>query len=261
MLISEQKHKNRNRKYYHGKVIDKSGNEFYLTTRLEYALIYSDGLLGKVEEYTLKQTADIFNANCKTDEEQLKRFCQDQTPTLLRYLPRLKQNDWTSLGDAQLKYIFIDIIKELNYDGFFNYEIDETALKKIPNNCLPKYNSVRQSPAIAVFNKDILVLNKTWDQYNFKDNKTFVELHEIERAFIEQVSFSRQRSGYSVKDVFNYLKKIVLTFTISELYNILKPISQDEIVEFQESQKRYSEALEKRVDKIYKILEEDLIFD
>ena len=76
MLISEQKHKNRNRKYYHGKIIDKLGKEFYLTTKFVYALIYTEGLLGEVQEYTLKQTADIFNMKCKTDEGLLRKYCQ-----------------------------------------------------------------------------------------------------------------------------------------------------------------------------------------
>ena len=182
MLISEQKHKNKNRKYYHGKVVDKLGNEFYLTTRFAYALIYTDGLLGEVQEYTLKQTADIFNMKCKTDEGLLRKYCQKYESSLLKYLDHLKNNDWTSFSNPQLKFIFIDSIRNLGYDGFFNFEIDKVVLQRLHSNLRFQFDFYQGSPAVAVFNKDILLLQKTWNKNNFEE-KRYSALAERLRYF------------------------------------------------------------------------------
>ena len=111
MLINEQKYANKNRLYYRGLADnDKSAKfykETYLTTRLIYALAYSFGLKGIVEVYRLKDTANIFNMRSKTDEGNLRKFCQEHKMSkYLKHFETLKNNDWLHiLGDDRQKLI------------------------------------------------------------------------------------------------------------------------------------------------------------
>lgn len=136
MLISEQKHTNLNRIYYHGKIKNRKENleEFYLTTKFAYAFLYSSGYMyGEIEEYKLKKVANIFNARCVTDEGNLRKFCQKKAPNILKYIDLLKENDWMKIRDPSLRQDLIFIIKFLGYDGYFNFEIDEKALEDLHN--------------------------------------------------------------------------------------------------------------------------------
>ncbi len=255
MLISEQKHTNLNRKYYHGKVLDKKGNEFYLTTRFAYAFIYANGILGDVEEYTLKQTADIFNTQSKTDEGNLRKYCQKYEPKLLSYIPSLKYNDWTSLGDPRLKVAFIYIIKDLGYDGFFNFEIDKKSLQDMDFSIQKRFQPYQNSPSIAVFNKKVLELKKVWTKSNFTNNKYFIELREEELQIIENTNFSWQSRGHSKKEIFNHLKQIILTIPISELYDLLGDYPEKQLQEYKKHMDEYISFLAEKIDKTYKSLE------
>ncbi len=250
MLISEQKHKNKNRKYYHGKVTDKPGKEFYLTTRFAYALIYTEGLLGEVQEYTLKQTADIFNMKCKTDEGLLRKYCQKYESGLLKYLDHLKNNDWTSFSNPQLKFTFIDIIRNLGYDGFFNFEIDKVALQRLHSNLRFQFDFYQGSPAVAVFNKDILVLRKTWSKNNFEDNSEFQELKKEELDIIETINLDWQSQGKSKKEILDYLRKRTLTVKPLEIQELLVDYPQDTLKIYNEQINRYTTDLENKLLKL-----------
>lgn len=75
MLISEQKHTNKNRIYYRGLRNNDLNNKQYLETYLTTSLTYSfacSGLGGVIESYRLKDTANIFNMRSKLDEGKLR---------------------------------------------------------------------------------------------------------------------------------------------------------------------------------------------
>lgn len=159
MLISEQKHTNLNRIYYHGKIKNRQliSNEFYLTTRFAYAFLYSSGYVyGEVDSFKLNQIANIFNARCKTDEGSLRKFCQVNAPNILKYINLLKDNDWKIIRDNQLRDDLIYIIRELKYDGYFNFEIDDKMIDDLHSRGIYRYDFQKHSPSIGIFNTDIL---------------------------------------------------------------------------------------------------------
>ena len=151
--------------------------------------------------------------------------------------------------------IYIYIIKDLGYDGFFNYEIDEIALEKLPSELSHRFQPFKKSPSIAIFNKDILILKKTWNKNNFKNNEYFLELNELELEKIEQVNFSKQSQGCSKKEIFNYLKKILLTIPISELYDLLGDYPEEQLQEYKKHMDKYISFLTEKIEKTYESLE------
>lgn len=127
----EQKYTNLNRKYFHGQSKQNTPPhqfEYYLTTKFDYAFNYAYGYLGEVIEYNLKQIADIFNANSKKDAAVLRNFCKKYYPDFIPYIELLKTNDWSKIRSSEDKRNLIEIVKDLGYDGYFNWEIDDKIL-------------------------------------------------------------------------------------------------------------------------------------
>lgn len=92
MILSEQKFSNLNRIYYHGQIPNfKDGlkifKEIYLSTSLLYSMSYAyDDFhnFGKIEEFKLKNSLNIFNTKSKTDEGNLRKYLQQYKRAILK---------------------------------------------------------------------------------------------------------------------------------------------------------------------------------
>jgi len=164
-ILKEQKYNNTNRIYYHGskdinlnlknKVKDK--NIFYLTPSFDYALNYTrSGLVNKTAIYfiKLKKSLNIFNARSDKDARFLEKrltvklmqlntdempedYLQKEAPYIARYVVNdLSDRDWIdALDNFKINYPDWNIpfrsaifeLLNLDYDGYFNYEVDNNA--------------------------------------------------------------------------------------------------------------------------------------
>lgn len=244
MIISEQKHSNFNRIYYHGKIKNRKllSNEFYLTTKFAYAFMYSTGYIyGEVEEYRLNQIANIFNAKCKSDESALRKFCQKNAPNILKYIDLLKDNDWKSIRDNQLRDDLIYIIRDLKYDGYFNFEIDQKMLDELHDRNIYKYDNQKHSPAIGIFNTDILILKNTWDKNNFELCSAFTEFKNEETKRLKEIALFEKSKNTSSKEIINFIRKQTISLTYEEIIKLTVNINLKEAL-------AYKRALEKTID-------------
>lgn len=246
MLISEQKYSNTSRLYYHGKIKDfdeskSSFEEFYLTTKKIYALPYA-GRDGVVEVYHLKSEANIFNMKSFNDEATFRKFCQTYRPDFLWSIDLLKERDWASIGGGELRNNFIDIVKFLKYDGYFNYEIDEQGIKRLHKFGVFKFKKEDlHSPAIAIFDKNKI---KKVDELKTSD---IVDRNEELRYVRDEMLDAAISKKFSIE----YFKKIMMTqtFTVSEddIDNIRLQITQKDLEHHIDSIEKYAESLMKRL--------------
>lgn len=253
MLISEQKYTNLNRLYYHGKIKDRKllSNEFYLATKFAYAFVYSTGYTyGVVEEYRLKQTANIFNAKSITDEGNLRKFCQRNAPNILKYIELLKENDWKYIRDNQLREDLIFIIRELKYDGYFNLEIDQKMLDELHSRDVYKYDYHKHSPSVGIFNTGALVPLRSWDRSNFEDYEGFKDFKNEEiKKMKEDIKFEKSENKNN-EEIARDLKKKILALTFEELEDIIHSITLKESLLYRENLRKYVDTFLKRFERV-----------
>lgn len=230
MILDEQKHKNLYRRYYQGRIKDYDSSKAifkgwsYLTTQPIYAYFYAkDG--GKVNEFVLKTGINVFNANCDTDFYKLKRYAIENDVTWLNYdiIKRLKTEDWSYVFDGDDKRSdVLDILKNLGYDGFFNYGYSNKMQKELFSDLGTKYILLNE-PAIGVLDKTAFTLVRYYD--SLEDLLTLdksKEFKEQEKAEISEkvLVFLRIKNQVGLSD--ERIKEIcmntkTLTLTKSEL--------------------------------------------
>ena len=124
MILTEQQYTNLNRRYFHGsqngKLNPKEGrqNFLYLSNSFVYSSMYAcqiDPLCGKVFEFRLKKGLNIFNAKCKRDLLKLKLHAKKNNIDW----EKLEKEDWSLL---ESKGSIIELIRNLGFDGFFDWE-------------------------------------------------------------------------------------------------------------------------------------------
>lgn len=203
MILDEQKHKNLYRRYYHGRIkgYDSSKANFkgwsYLTTQPMYAYFYAKGG-GRVSEFVLKNDIDVFNANCDTDFYKLKRYAIKNDVTWLNYdiIERLKTKDWSYVLKVDDKRSeVLDILKDLGYDGFFNYGYSDKIQKELSSN-LGTEVLLPNEPAIGVLDKTAFTLARYYD--SLEDLLTLdkaKEFKEQERAGFLKMSSDLLKIG------------------------------------------------------------------
>mgnify|MGYP003301697646 FL=1 len=131
-------------------------NYFYLTTDLKYAILYSK-YDGYVEEYRLKSGVNIFNAKSGKDYYTLRKALLDspELNTFTEYLDDLKSEDWTViLNGYKNRDSIVNLLIDLGYDGYFNYEYTRNVIKKLEqdNEFIPV---ISNEPAIGVLNEGL----------------------------------------------------------------------------------------------------------
>lgn len=226
MILDEQEHKNLYRRYYQGRIKDYDSSKAafkgwsYLTTQPIYAYFYAkDG--GRVSEFVLKNDIDVFNANCDTDFYKLKRYAIENDVTWLNYdiIERLKTKDWSYVLKVDDKRSeVLDILKDLGYDGFFNYGYSDKIQKELSSN-LGTEVLLPNEPAIGVLDNTAFTLIRYYDNLEdllaldkakeFKEQEK-VGISEKVLAFLRiknQVGLSDER----IKEICINIKTLTLT--------------------------------------------------
>lgn len=249
MLINEQKYTNKYRIYYRGirtnDVSQKNFKEIYLTTKFPYALSYAK-MDGIVEEYCLKDTANIFNMKCKTDEGKLRVFCQNhyqQYGNYLKCFEELKENDWGKTLGLDGRIALIIAIKSLGYDGYFNYEIDENFYKEIRKYPWCRFSELQiKSPAIAIFNENAIKKITSYNKTNFTKFDIFNKIKKEEKKSVLSDAYDKNE-----EEAFKLLRNRILTLSDEELKKQIKLSHTENNINLQEERiKNYEEVLKER---------------
>ena len=203
MILNEQLYKNLYRSYFRGyrDDYDEDKRRFkdfsYFTTSPLYALFYAKRHDNWVlSEYRLKNQINIFNARSKKDYFTLHSFLiKNNMGDKIELLDKLKDHDWAyTLNGDNNKSNFLNIIKHLRYDGFFNYEFDKKT-KKILSQYLSVPNT-DNNPAIGVIDKNIFI--KVKDYYS------------IDKALsLKQISDYKEQEIQILENNFNLIKSAV----------------------------------------------------
>lgn len=261
MLISEQKHTNKNRIYYRGlrnnDLNNKQYLETYLTTSLTYSFAYS-GLNGVIESYCLKDTANIFNMRSKLDEGKLRVYCNNtkiNSLSLADYLKfneiseRLKNEDWLKvLEDLNKRKLLIKAIKELGYDGYFNFEITRDMINEYRQFPSFEFSDLHiKSPAVAVFNiNKSLIKIATYSGRELNSLAEIQKLKEKEKQYvISTINNYKERNN---DNIFIILRNKIKSLTDDELKEIIKTANTPENRSKQkERAELYLEAIKERI--------------
>lgn len=195
MILTEQTIKRLGRKYWGGskfKYWDKNNSPFnclYISNNIFYALTFLKNEFGDfresgyIIEYWLKEKLNIFNARSKKDYQKLEDYCRKNDNPFLNILPKLKDLDWLDVFKTiEKRNEFIDILKNLQYDGFFNIENNQgNILRKLPNlNTEELYGF----SGIGIFKEDSLLkyeIYSGWDSIkNITELQPFLKSAKIE---------------------------------------------------------------------------------
>lgn len=179
MLITEQKLKRLGRLFYRGSLYPNWDESlsffkcFYVTSEPSYALYYATDEdsheVGYVTEFYLNKPCNLFNANSDRDFQILKTYLTKEESSIpLQDLKTLRTEDWLLLGSDK-KEELIKCLKELNFDGFVNFEhVKDFYLRR-------KSGSARSFSGIGLFNP--LKFFKQGKQY-----KGFLEISKIPKV-------------------------------------------------------------------------------
>jgi len=233
MTLNEQWLKKHKRIYYHGfeknydDTLRNFKNEFYLTTKIDYAISYAQRG-GKITSYVLNENVNIFNMRDKYDEGNFRKYCQKNMPQNLKYIDFLKDNDWASpkIGGDFKRQVFIDAIRNLGYDGYFNFEIDEDGLEYIHRLGLYKHiDRDLRSPSIALFNTDFITEIETVPVESLVDKNKEIE-------YVKDIAASKKLDMTFNEDYF--VKRILqstLSLTEDEIIDIADNITSEDLKE------------------------------
>ena len=237
MKITSQWCNNTNRIYYHGSRygIDAAKSNFgcfFVTINPVYALMYAkDETCEKFNEFYLmhfKRSLNIFNIKSSKDLQMLSRLViREKKYGYLQMFELMKTRDWLSLLRGYRAEV-IGMIKNLGYDGFFNYEVDHFTLsKKEPHLTFEHY------PAIGLFNIDDVTMTAV-DPFSLDEIKT--RKIEEERALKEAAfKFYKRKIPCEVADEYFSEETDPLfpesfcfaALTLSEVKNIVFEVYQN----------------------------------
>lgn len=158
MLITEQLYNKFDKIYYHGqtyKETDKTIKEFscyYLTTNPYYAFRYATQK-GYIIAYRFKKGTNLCNLKSKKDRKIVRNYFRElHIDVSVDTLNTLSEEDWlTFFKSTKNREIFLETLKELNYDGFFNFRIEDKL-----NGQFRRTNSTLGFPSIGVFDETSL---------------------------------------------------------------------------------------------------------
>lgn len=265
MLISEQKYTNLNRIYYHGQIENfkedfRIFDEFYLTNTFMYAMYYAfdkEHNFGKIIEYRLREKINIFNMKSKKDEGTLRVYLHNHNPELIKYIEKLKNNDWSTLLKSN-RQVLINIIKSLGYDGYFNYELDKNSVDALHKKGIFKYSDlVLKSPSIGIFNKNILTQVNVWNKNNISKNVNYSNIKEREINYLKDLAITKlldEKQNFKIQIFITNMYEQCLTLseddTLQVLKNITKKDLKDREISIDETLKndwRFSRFLDKKI--------------
>lgn len=248
MFITEQLYRKINKLYYHGQSYKDRDNSlvefnncYYLTPDPYYAFNYS-GINGYIKILKLKQNLNLCNFNSKQDQKILETYIRKHNTILsVEDINDLKYNDWIDVFDnIENREIFLDLLKALGYDGFFNYENTNNLSRFYLKDKQPGF------PAIGIFDTNNLIEIKTLYKIN-----EFLEIDRIKNIFKKEKEFLKnqlfnlyQKEGpLSSENVNKLLKRNSIKYYIDlltegDIIKILNTFNPDEIKESLNKKKR-----------------------
>lgn len=244
MIINEQKHSNHCRIYYHGyiKGFDpglKECPEFYLTTSFAYASSYA-GSEGIVSEFYLKKDCNIFNAFSKRDFELVKEYCEKYARQYLNKLSYLKTRDWWDLFDQNIekRRSFLDILEDLGFDGYFNYEADKELQKKYEQNSQIVMPGLTDSASIGMFDDCNLIKGRTfYGKKDFLKNEEVQKVRELQLTYLAykmlELYDQKRFTPENIRNLY-YQFDGVLFFDLKELTELTKSWDLDYLLKHKE---------------------------
>ena len=254
MIITEQWIKKHKRRYYRGlnPTAHRQFDDLYLTTKRKYAVYYA-GRIGKVFECILKENSNIFNLKCITDECNLRNYIKKNNVCnhILNLIPELKERDWSAVlrGDDARQEL-IDIIKNLEYDGYFNYEWDDISLQTLMRKYHSCYLDKSNSPSIALFNPNAIIITNQWkvkELPEWEEIKTH-EKHDVEHYVYDLLEDDKDIAQVLHTEIVNRSEHY-LTLNKDDIYDIIFNLDIDpDVIEKHQSAvmnsflKRFGEA-------------------
>lgn len=231
MMLNEQIHKNLYRSYFQGHRLDYDRDksfykENYYTTNPLYAWFYAvkDNEKGVVTEYKLRNQINIFNARSQKDFDRLHSFViENSLDFSYDELESLKDKDWIILGNEKRRKQLIDIIFNLGYDGYFNFEFNNELKEELEEMYLnPQLPKTDNNPSIGVLNPNIFIKVKNY--YSIEDMNGLPQIAMYHQQEIENV-----KKGYKyAKKYFGDKTAYDATVTSSENYLTL---NKDDIID------------------------------
>lgn len=183
MILTEQVIKRLSRTYWKGSQYENWDREkspykiFYVTTNPVYAATYSKEKDESAEcckyvtSFCLKNGLDIFNARHKKDIIRIENFCRTHKDfqQFLKYFYLLSDNNWLQVFGEENKNIFTDVLKNTEYDGFFNIEYYRGNISRVK---IYPYKSEKSDAicgfsGIGIFDNSKLIQNEQfygWEQ-------------------------------------------------------------------------------------------------
>lgn len=218
MILTEQKYKRLNRDYYHGQeylnrdpTLSKF-NCFYLSTDPYYSYQYAKPN-GYIKVYHIVKALDICNLKSKNDSLRIENYIRKYKPKNTEIIIKaLANQDWFKIFKNNYRETFLNFIKRIGYDGYFNIECED------PNNGrLAREDSTKGFPSIGIFDVQNLKCIKTL--HTLEDFKKIDRLKDIRN---KEILFFKKQLYLIWKD-FGELKE-------TEVKNVLRNFESEDIV-------------------------------
>ena len=229
MILTEQELKKYKRPYFQGREKnynrDKAyfQNKDFLTTNFIYAAFYAkkDGI---ITEYDLNENINIFNARCKSDYKKLIDYNNKYNLSMPEdTLYKLKNEDWCYvLLGSKFRDIFINIVIDLGYDGFFNFEFSNAMNREytLTNKFILDFKC---GPSIGVLNKNAFTIKRTYNgikEFNQVENLEKYKNQEKD-AFSSIYNFLINDQHLTKEEILKYFKQDSILLTDEELKDLL----------------------------------------
>lgn len=154
----------------------------------------------KVFEFRLKEGLNIFNARSKTDIMALRVGIKKANIKFFEkwYEQGLQNEDWTFLlRNENKKDRTIQVIKDLGYDGFFNYEWTEKskAYQGI------HVRNIEDKPAVGIFDIEKLKQVAVYSYESYFEFESFAKEFDTEKLELKNYvnALKRNKPNYDIK--------------------------------------------------------------
>lgn len=210
MTFNEQLLK-RKRVYFHGSKTDtldiKNAHHdcFFITCDITTAILYckrTENELKYIHTFTIDKPLNIFNARSKVDYTKLYRALMKEGSLdfARNRLWELSDNDWSQLDDTLVsRGDLINIIKDLGYDGFFNFEWNEGKVHP---------NEQAQKPSIGIFDINCLSYTGVQPVEAFKTTK-FTQINKSDISQVKAFFISLKKRCKSIDEYNNRVEKFI----------------------------------------------------
>ena len=225
MVLTEQLYTDKNQVFYHGTLAKSEDSDiskanfpwYFITPNFMYALRYArkfEETFGQIRKFNISRDINIFMAENDSDLNNLKNYLKLPEDEWLKLQDTLLNKDWTKLGEAERTKI-ADAIKELKYDGFFNYEdADET------DKTYQFSEYYTKAPSIGLFDKSVLTQIGILKHDDFEsESETYKEVHAKEKKYAQkELDNLLVNSTMDPDAIYEWVFQRCPTLEIDELY-------------------------------------------